>query len=212
MRQLLLIMSLVGLFMYTGFAVENDHSLAAVARLEEAMSATGAALERVTVSGWVAVPNAAAREQVASALGWAGGTTPGEVRELKLFHQAGGDYLALRWELSGAAKAPWRAGYTKVRQALAWAGAHGAEPTVTVQLEGTTERTELMSVATSALDSLQATGRQPWGDPRAASIAAQTPLLPSSGFGVNVQVAARRDAAGKRTRVWLAWPALQQEY
>jgi hypothetical protein len=69
-----------------------------------------------------------------------------------------------------------------------------------------------MSVTTAALDALQATGRQPWGDPRAASIAAQTPLLPGSGFGVNVQVAARRDPAGKRTRVWLAWPTLQQEY
>jgi hypothetical protein len=211
-RQLLLIASLVGLFMYTGFAVEYDPSVAGVARLEEAMSATGAALERVTISGWVRVPDQAARARAAAALAWGEGTAPGEARELKLYQQEGSDYLALRWQLSGGAKAAWWAKYSKARQALGSLGAPGAEPTVTVQLEGISERTGLMSLSTAALDALQATGRQPWGDARAASIAAQSPLLPGSTFGVNVQVAARRDPAGKRTRVWVAWPALQQEY
>ena len=212
MRQLLAILSVVGLFMYTGFALEDDASLAPVARLEEAVSATGAVLERVTVSGWVRVAGPEVRDRTAKALGWTGTTAPGEVRELKLYRQEGVDYLALRWELSGAAKLPWRVTYSKLRHVLDQAGGPGAEPVVTVQLEGITERSEVMALSAAALDAVQATGRQPWHDARAASIAARTSLLPGSAFGVNVQVAARREPAGKRTRIWVAWPALQQEY
>lgn len=219
MRQLFLIASMVGLFMYAGFALEYE-SIAAppaggratvsLAGLETALAATGAGLEQVTITGWVRVGAPRVREQVAADLGWAErAAPPGEMRELKVHRRDGVDYLALRWVLTGVASSDWQSGQGKVRRALA---AVGVNPVVTVQLEGTTARPGLQEVGARALDALGATERQPWSDSRSASIAGRTDRLPVSAVGVNVQVAVRRVSGVDRAKVWVAWPALLQEY
>ena len=70
----------------------------------------------------------------------------------------------------------------------------------------------LTELAGKAMGALAATDRQPWSDMLAASVAGRTTHLPPGPFGVNVQVAVRRDPARGTTRVWVAWPALLQEY
>jgi hypothetical protein len=223
MRQLLLIASLVGLFMYTGFVVEYGtgiptssatsvgavSSAPSLAALEDALAATGAGLDRVVITGWVRASQSGARDQVAKALGWKEKAPSGETQELKLVRRDGVDYLALRWVLTGSARASWQAKQGKVREVL---GAAGADLNYTVQLEGATERTDFAGAGAGAMEILDARDRQPWSDAHAVSIAGRTGRLPASAFGVNVQVAVRRNADQGGSRVWVAWPALQQEY
>lgn len=216
MRRFFLIASVVGLIMYAGFVLEHGSvatsavGTSELAGLESALAATGASLERVTITGWVAVEASDAREQVSSALGWAGqGIPAGETRELKLHRREDGLYLAMNWRLSGGSLEIWPSRYALARRALAKVG---GEPSVTVQLEGTTEQSDLLALGQQALDEVKATDREPWTGPSAASVAGRSALLPASPFGVNVQVAVRSEASGRKARVWVAWPALLQEY
>lgn len=216
MRRLFLIASVVGLFMYAGFVLEHGSvattatDSSGLAGLGHALGATGATLERVTITGWVTVEASEAREQLLSALGWAGhGTPAGEIRELKLHRRADGLYLALSWSLSGESAVAWPSRQALVKRALSRVG---DEPSLTVQLEGSTEQSDLLSLAQRALDEVKATDREPWTGPSAASVAGRSKLLPASPFGVNVQVALRSEPSGRKARVWVAWPALVQEY
>lgn len=216
MRQLLIIASVVSLFMYTGFVLQHDRAVATYASdgslggLQRALDATGASLDRAVISGWVDVEDARAQAQVVGALGWKPGSeAKDEAREAAIHRRQGAQYLTLRWVLSGEAAQGWHDRQARVREALALAG---KRPHVTVQLEGTTARAGLEALGHRALDAVGAVERQPWSGPRASSVAGRTDDLPPSTFGVNVQVALRQTADAGRTRVWVAWPALLQEY
>lgn len=218
MRQFLLVASMVGLFIYVGFASQSDLvSAAAVAPgkpetmqgLRTALDATGARMERVLITGWVRVPGPQAQDRVSNTLGWSGNKTPkDETRELKLLDRDGKQYLSLRWVLTGGALREWQTRQAEARKALTQAGANLV---FTVQVEGVAGSGDATLLANRALNALGATSRQPWSSAPAASVAGWTAQLPPSAFSVNVQAAVRREAGG-RTRVWIAWPALQQEY
>lgn len=219
MRQLLIIASVVGCFMYAGFAVEHGSTAtfssqisqeSDLAALQTALNATGAGLHQVQITGWAQFQDPLARDAVAEDLDWPGGKVPpGEVREIKVHHRDGMQYLSVRWVLSGGAKLRWQEAPERVRRALL---KHGRSPVITVQLEGVASRTDITEMASEALDAVDAQDRQPWTATRSTSLAGRTALLPASSFGVNIQVATRRDTVSNKTRVWVAWPGLQQEY
>lgn len=216
MQRLILIASVVALFMYAGFVLEHG-SVATTATertglavMERALEATGASLERVLITGWVQVEEAGARELVSASLGWAGkGIPAGETREVKLHRREDGLYLSLLWSMGSGSAEAWPARHASVQRAL---DKVGSSPRVTVQVEGTTEQSDLLTLGQRALDELRGTDREPWTGPSAASVAGRSPLLPASPFGVNVQVALRKEPSGQKARVWVGWPALLQEY
>lgn len=219
MRQLLLIASVVGLFMYAGFAIQfgavpvahgEFTTEGSLSGLQRALRATGAELDRVVITGWVPVAGPQSREQVAVALGWKDGQIPAdEFRELSLHKRDGQTYLSARWEMTGTTTATWAASQGALRRTLSRVGSGG---NVTVQLQGVTNRTDSLAAANQALDAVRGQHRQEWTDSLAASVSGQSTDLPPSPFGVNIQAALRRDASAGVTRVWVAWPALLQDY
>ncbi len=219
MRQLLLIASVVGLIMYAGFASQNGSVQAVVhsatgapslGALQRCFDATGGALQKVQITGWVEAESKDALSLVNDRLGWTPGlNVPQELREARLHDRDGHQFVAVRWILTGTAAATWQSSYNRLDQTL---GAVGKGQAITVQLEGTTPKKHPLALATRALDAVGAVERQPWSDAFAASIAGRSAQLPSGPFGVNVQVATRQESAANQIRVWVAWPALQQEY
>lgn len=212
MRQLVLIGSLVATLLYTGAATEygqvNGSPATGMVGLNDALRATGATPERITITGWIEVPDAQVEQQVRTALAWTQ-QTPAETRELRTLARNEAYYLTLRWVFAGGPAHQWEERFTLVRRVLS---RPGGEPVLTVQLEGTTGRTQPARLVRSALDVVNATGRQPWAGPGSASLAGWTPGLPAGPYPTNIQVAARTDSQTGRTHVWAAWPALQQEY
>lgn len=222
MRQLLTIACVVALLMYAGFASVYGHRSEVVVPvlqtvetvgllpLSNALEASGARLEEAVIAARVEVAEPADREKAVAALGWAGKTPKGETRLAQVQGRDGRHLLLVRWTLSGPAATTWETHAREVREVLAQ---YGSSPLLTVQLGGRRAPAEdLTKVAAQALDALRATARQPWSDGRAASLAGRTAMLPSSPLGVNVQAAARKDQATGQVRVWVAWPALLQEY
>lgn len=219
MRQLLLIASVVGLFMYAGFAIQfgavpvahgEFTTVESLTGLQRALRATGAELDRVVITGWVPVEGPHGREYVAGALGWQEEQNPAnEFRELSLHKRDHQTYLSARWEMTGSSTMSWAARQGALRRALLRVGSGG---TVTVQLEGVTHRTDLLAAANQALDVVRAQHRQEWSDSPAASLSGQSADLPPSTFGVNIQAALRRETTTGATRVWVAWPALLQDF
>jgi hypothetical protein len=220
MRQLAIIATIVAMFMYAGFAIQGGvpattgmrggQAAGGMGALQRALEATGAHLGSAVLTGWVQTDRPQARDRVMAALGWSGSTAPaGESREIQLRTQGGHYIVTVRWSLSSQAARLWQARTKITQEALSLAG---ATPHMTVQLEGTTSGGELPATAERALDALAATQRQPWSDLRAASVAGKTFDLPPSTFGVNIQVAVRHDALTGLDHVWVAWPALLQEY
>lgn len=217
----MLIASLVGLFMYAGFVVTHGDGAVtvsgarsgSVASLQLAMDAAGAKTDQAVITGWVPTGQLNAAGIVRNALGWTGQQTPAaEARDVKLLSRNGTTYVSVRWAFTRPQDQRWAEAQEKVSRALFQVG-DGAR--VTVQLEGTAAQAELSGlreIANKAVDALDTTGRQPWSEGRSASVAGQSAWLPKSPFGVNVQVAVRQEAGAQGARVWVAWPALQQEY
>lgn len=212
MRQLVLIGSLVATLLYTGAATKYGKVAGApdtgINGLGDALRATGAVIDRVTIIGWIEVPDNRLEQQVRTALEWTQ-RVPAETRDLRTLERNGVRYLTLRWVFPTNPAVNWAVRFAQVRQALSRSG---GEPVLTVQLEGTTGRTGPARVAKSALDVVDAIRRQPWAGPESASLAGWSPRLPAGPHPTNIQVAARTDAQTGRTRVWVAWPTLQQEY
>ncbi|HLN64513.1 MAG TPA: hypothetical protein VK464_23570 [Symbiobacteriaceae bacterium] len=222
MRQLLTIACLVALLMYAGFAslygkrteavvpVIETSAAAGLQPLSSALEASGAKLEEAVIAARVEVAEPADREKVVAALGWSGKTPKDETRLAQVQARDGRHLLLVRWTLRGVAANNWEARAREVSEILAH---YGSTPLLTVQLGGRRAPTDdLTQVPAKALDALRATSRQPWADGRAASLAGRTKMLPASPLGVNVQAAARKDQASGQVRVWVAWPALLQEY
>jgi hypothetical protein len=220
MRQFGVIASIVALFMYAGFAIQGGvpamtgsqgaQAATSIMPLQHALEATGATTDTAVITGWVEVDRPQARDRVAAALNWNDGKAPvGETRDANLRTQDGRYIVTVRWTLTGLAARSWNEKLRAARAALSLAG---ADPRMTVQLGGTTSGEDLPDVAGKALDAVAATGRQPWSDMRAASVAGITAQLPASSFGINIQVAVRHDALTNQDKVWVAWPALLQEY
>lgn len=216
MRQLFLISTLVALVMYAGFVSKNGTPVASatyppgvLSPLQGALGATGATLEKVQMTGWVQVKSPDVLAKVKEDLGWNRSGGAGGFREAKLHLKEGTYYLAIQWVLKGPAVLAWHSDYARLDQVLTKVGVH---PAITVQLEGLSPRTSPLEMVDRAMAALRAGDRQPWSDAFAASVSGRTTLLPPGPFGVNVQAAVRRDSAGKGARVWVAWPALQQEY
>lgn len=218
MRQLILIASVVALLMYAGFASQAAGGIPVtgarvpaepMAALERGLEATGAKLTRVTILGWVRMERKNGADDVRKALGWTGAAPQGEVRDSHLSTRDGAQYLSVRWELPGDSSDGWVFKQAAVRRALALGG---KDPFLTVQLEGEVAGSQPTALTAAALNALGAVERQDWEGPSAASSAGRSAQLPPSMFGVNVQVAARQDDRTGNTRIWLAWPALQQEY
>ena len=222
MRSFVSTVGVIGLILYglvvTGAgggsaAGRADAAGADLTRLEEALEATGARVETVRVAGWVEVRDskalAAGRQRLEAA------RSQGDTVQLQTPKRGESQYLTVSWTVTGqAARQRWQAVAATVRGALA---AAGANPMVTVQLEGTVpgagaDHPDPEGVVEQALEALSVTGRQAWREEASSSIAARTIWLPPSPLGVNVQAAARRDSETGRLRVWVAWPALIQEY
>ncbi len=177
--------------------------------LETALQAAGGRLTKVVVNGWIEVAGPADMERIRESLGWNQTKPyPTETRESGIVPRQGRLFLALTWKMDEAGLYTWEERAQSVRSAMR---TNGREPEITVQLEG--ERTvsdpdrltEIVSVA------LRGHSQQRWRDDRASSIAGQSPLLPPSAMGVNYQVAARL-LDDQVVRIWVAWPALNQEY
>lgn len=242
MRQFVGVIGTIAIFMYTGFTLQHGTTMSAmaevapvkmwsadgatrsdvvasvsapraaapdVANLQTALEAAGATLDNVVITGWVRTDRPQSKDRVVASLGWSSGKAPdGEVRESSLFVRNGQYVVSVRWVMAGQKN--WAGRTADVRKALAKVG---ADPATAVQLSGAVNGApDLVQLAGKALDALGATNRQPWSDPRAASVAGQTAMLPEGPYSVNLQVAARRDSLTGRTRVWVAWPALLQEY
>jgi hypothetical protein len=221
LRSLVLIAGIVGVLLYT--AVVSQRGLPAFAAphetvvqspsadglkaLETGLAATGARLEEVKLIGWGRVREPGARDRVVATLG--ARPAEGESRVVSVRDKDGHQYVTVQWTLTGKAATHWAASLRALQKALEQ-NAHA--PSVSVQLGGTTAGEDLTDLTDRALGALRATDRQPWSDPRAASVAGRTTHLPPGPFGVNVQVAVRTDPATGMTRVWVAWPALMQEY
>lgn len=218
MRQLILIAGIVAILMYGAAvgqkgipALAAPHEVGArvpsqsLAALQRSLEAAGAPLTQAVITGWAEVQGPGDKDRVEAALGWKGSAPEGETRTVSIRAIEGHSYATVRWVLSGKAAARWQVAAKAVQAGLASAK-------VTVQLEGVTESEGLTELAGKALGAVGATDRQPWSDLRAASVAGRTTQLPPGPFGVNIQVAVRRDAAREQTRVWVAWPALLQEY
>jgi hypothetical protein len=219
MRRLIFIASLVGLFMYVGFAAQpnalsatelNEAKPLQLTGLHYAFEAAGGKLEQATITAWSEVTDASVQQRAAKLLGWREGDAPeGESRSLIIHRKAGVPHLSLRWVLTGRAAERWSARAALVNRAMLLTGPN---PSLTVQLEGVTEKADLLGLGTKGMDALGAKGRQVWSSPAAVSIAGRSVQLPPSAFGVNVQIAVRTDSVTKRNRLWVAWPALLQEY
>lgn len=221
MRSLVLIAGVVGVLLYgaavsqkglPAFAAPHATPVQAPSQglgaLVKGLEATGAGLDEATLAGWGEVREPGARDRVATALGAVPGE--GESRTIEVRDRDGRSYVTVLWKLTGKAASRWAASFGVLQKVLQQS-THA--PSVTVQLGGTTaDFGNLTDLTARALDSLRATDRQPWSDPRAASVAGRTTHLPPGPFGVNVQVAVRTDPAKGTTRVWVAWPALMQEY
>lgn len=177
--------------------------------LQRSLEATGARMREAVVNGWAEVPGTGDRDRVAAALGWQESAPEGETRTISLHTRDNRTYASVRWVLSGNRAGQWHNASKVVQNALLQVG---GSPSVSVQLEGVTSEEGLTELAGKALDAVRAIERQPWSDLRAASVAGRTTHLPPGPFGVNIQVAVRRDAAREQTRVWVAWPGLLQEY
>ncbi|HWI51086.1 MAG TPA: YwmB family TATA-box binding protein [Symbiobacteriaceae bacterium] len=222
MRRFVLIAGLVAIFMYGAlvsqrgvpvaaapYAVAAKAPAQALGALQKGLEATGAGLSEVVITAWAEIAHPGDRDKVAKALGWAGVPPEGETRNVAARERNGRYYVTARWTLSGKAVSDWQTAAKTLQEGLERST---TAPSVTVQVGGVIQGDGLTEVANKALDALGATERQPWNDMRAASVAGRTTLLPPGPFGVNVQVAVRRDAARGETRVWVAWPALLQEY
>jgi len=216
MHKLVRIAGLVAGLCYAGAATQYGAVLGAVSTpqptlngLADALRATGASLEQVTITGWFELPDPSVERRVTTALE-ATPTRPGEKRQLRTVVRGGSRSLSVDWSLAGAATGDWATWCADVRRTLSLVG---SGQMITVQLEGTTvQSVDMFRMVQSALDAVGATQRQPWAGSRAASIAAHTGRLPAGPYPTNIQAAARRDSNTGRTRVWVAWPALQQEY
>lgn len=222
MRLFVLIAGVVSLLMYGAavsqkgvpgaaqpFAVASKASVGGLDALKIGLAATGASVDEAVVIGWGEVRAASDRDKIAQALGWHGSPPEGESRTLALREQNDKLYVTVRWTLSGKAIGRWQQSAVTVERALK---PSALVTSVAVQVSGVTAEDGLPELSGKALDALAATDRQPWSDQQAASVAGRTTQLPPGPFGVNVQVAVRRDAGKDNTRVWIAWPALLQEY
>lgn len=190
----------------TAFAAVPEQGLAP---LQKSLEATGAKLDEVVITGWAESRRPGDSDRVTSALGWKGAPPNGQARSVALRDRNGRQYILVRWTLTGSAVSAWQASVQSLQKAMKLAG---ESPMVTVQLGGNAPSDNLTELADRALGALAATDRQPWSDLRAASVAGHSTHLPPGPFGANVQVAVRHDAAKGHTRVWVAWPALLQEY
>lgn len=220
MRSLVLIAGVVGVLLYAAavsqkgmpaFAAPHETPVQAPAQGLEALvtglEATGAGLEEAKLTGWAEVRAPGDRDRVINALGAV--VAERENRTVSVREQDGHQYVTVQWSLAGKAASQWAARLRVLQKVLQQIG---QAPSVSVQLSGTTAGDNLTDLTDRALGALRATDRQPWSDPRAASVAGRTTHLPPGPFGVNVQVAVRKDPAKGTTRVWVAWPALMQEY
>lgn len=198
MRQLILIALLVGVLIYIPVTLQvapasaehayTDQTRPSIAMLEQALAATGARLEGVTLNGWAAGTGADAvrlRERL------------GPQAKVSLV----GEHVSVAWR-PGPER--WSQAFYRMHDAL------GRQARISVQLEGRATGGEPEILVGRAMDALKATGKQPWVTPTAASTAAFSRLLPPHEVGVNVQAAARLDRNG--VRVWVGWPVLNQEY
>jgi len=111
--------------------------------------------------------------------------------------------------MKGKAISDWEPRARAVKAALTGLG---ASPHLTVQLSGQATVTDMADAARKSLDAVGAYDRQPWGDEMAVSLAGRSERLPDSPYGINIQVALRKDPAAGTARTWVAWPALLQEY
>lgn len=216
MRQLLLIAMLVSLVMYAGFVSQQGTSVAAATQaqgvlgpLQTALTNTGATLDRAQMTGWVQVKSPDVLTKVKEKLGWNRAVGSTELREAKVHFREQKYYLAVHWVIKGESASRWHDGYERLASALTGVGIN---PAITVQLEGKSPKARPLDQANQAMAVLRAGDRQSWSDSYAASISGRTAALPPGPFGVNLQVAVRRVDADQGTRVWVAWPALQQEY
>ncbi|MGE5675694.1 MAG: hypothetical protein ACM3XM_17735 [Mycobacterium leprae] len=210
MKQLWFLLSVMAVLMYAGFAIQENTVSAttdgapAVANLELALKATGATAESVTITGWAAVQTQPDRAELYRLLGWTGAAVPAEIRELRQYNQAGQEYIGIRWVLTGLQCRQWERAQALVGEALK----RGSDRAVTVQMEAASSASDLTALIRKALDAVDATERQAWSGPSDAIVAGRSARLPSSPYGVNVQVEARRMTGG-RTRLSIAWPALR---
>jgi|GEM_PF-5239914 len=216
MRQLLLISSIVGMLMYAGYVSQGGVPVGdtsdgrpELSVLQTALESAGATLNEVTVTAWGEVPQTSSLKTARRALAWDGPSPAGELRELQVSTRHGQQFLTLRWVLKGSAMSTWNAKLQMAMSALPEAGIK-VEWTVQVSGQATVDPPEI-SVA-RALGAVSATGLQPWSGPRSASLAGHTAKLPARATGVNIQAAARQDPIRKVSTVWVAWPALLQEY
>lgn len=218
LRQFVTIASLVALFMYAGFASLQGMALpvmdipprpvlsaGTLVPLNRALEAGGASLTEARITGWVRADRPQAAQQARAQMGL---VLAGQTRIDTLSHE-GGQFVTVAWYGDGARATEWPAVFEALASSL---GASGGTPTLSVTLTGERAGGEPEALVSRALDSLGATQRQPWSGPQAASAAAVSPYLSPSPLGVNVQVAARRDAKTGRVTVWAGWPTLNQEY
>lgn len=209
--RLMLLSSFVGLFLYVGAVLQGPLVTAnpseSFATLQVALRTAGASVDKVTLLGLAPVGEGQAAERLKQELAELA-RTAGRL-DSRSISGNGPPRLAISWILQGEEAQDWKQRLDSLQGVLARAGAQ----LMTVQLEGERpSRMEPERLAAQALDSLRATSRQPWSDNRAASAAGSTLLLPPGIRGVNVQAAARTKADGSGVKVWVAWPALQQEY
>jgi len=177
--------------------------------LESALQFAGGRLTKVVITGWIEIAGTADLQRVEESLGWRQGQRqPMETRELQVVPRQGRLFLTLTWTMNGGALHNWEERSRLVQLAMRH---HEKAPYITVQLEGERKSADpdwLTEVVSSAL---QGSSQQRWRDERAASVAGHSPLLPPSALSVNYQTAARRMSDGM-VKVWVGWPALNQEY
>lgn len=209
MRQFLLLSSLMSLFFYTGFALQSPEGALAnpsvPVALESGIAAMGGTPAQVMVTGWGSTTRRPdPPDRLLNERDWAGMERP----KVRVYQSHGTTYVALTWTATGATVPQWKTAFQAIERTLQ---VRSGDYHMSVQLEGKTQ-----SVLTSAelidrgLDALEVSDRQPWTDGIAASGAGRSPRLPPSRLGLNVQVAARRQAPGYR--VWVSWPMVQREY
>jgi hypothetical protein len=189
-----------------GAAITRQSELGA---LETALQSAGGRLTEVVIKGWIEVAGSADMERVKESMGWDGsisGST--ETRELRIVPGQGRLFLALTWRMNGTALHDWEEGFQSVRSAMQGSG---REPYLTVQLAGERKLSNPDRLTETVSAALQGIDPQRWRDERASSVAGLSPLLPPSTMGVNYQVASRRLSDGV-VKIWVAWPALDQEY
>lgn len=209
MRQFLLLSSLMGLFFYSGFAIQSpDRTVASPsvpAALERGMAATGGTPTQVIVTGWGSAATwPDPPTQLLRDIDWNDMRRP----QVKSYRSHGTSYVALTWTAAGSDLAQWKRAFLAIERTLQ---TRSVEYQMSVQIKGRTR--SILTVAElvdRALDSLEVSDRQPWTDGIAASGAGRSPLLPPSRLGLNVQVAVRRQ--GPEREVWVSWPMLQREY